>query len=537
MTSKLTKFVKSTTKKVVDATKKATKKASEFVDKVVDGRKDFSPNMTTILSKYGETPIIAITIGRRPLSPVLVAAIDAVSSFQFKKNLEDSPYDKLYHLFLQITVESGTVLILEKTEVINMVVSPKPDPNDEFDQVSHVPQGLTINEKLKNCHNKMGDDFYTYASSNNNCQYFCLALLESNFMNDPKYTEFVKQDTVSIFENTGMLNSIANSVTDLAGRFNVIAQGGNILHDVEVGFLHHRNLVDFNNNTKEIFNMLSVAGKYQIIGSSNISNLIYNSDYDLQEYDDMKSTDKAYHIFKTKFKGAKNNSNIYITDFKCGEKDGEPLRWSYDDMMLGENQGITFKSAMLQKKTIKLDMVCVIGGRYLEFSDNYYFKINKKVLYEKPSRKSIENNLIASGTSEYDEGNYMKFLKRKFSVAVMNNDLVMQDKLVQYFNSEIGYWNKQLSDLKIVQLVLDQKFREPEMTTVISNLQIIKQNLSVNISELTQKNTFDLSVYIDKICRMKLKRKICLAIGTLVDKLALSINNNALSFIKSNNII
>ena len=193
-----------------------------------------------------------------------------------------------------------------------MVVSPKPNPNDEFEQVSHVPQGLTINEMLTNCHNKMGNDFYSYASSNNNCQYFCLALLESNFMNDPKYTEFVKQDTVSIFENTGMLNSIANSVTDLAGRLDVISQGGcnlasgdaggNIDHDVKVGFLHHRNLVDFNNNTKDIFNMMSVAGKYQIIGSSNISNLIYNSDYDLQEYDDMKSCDKAYHIFKTKFK-------------------------------------------------------------------------------------------------------------------------------------------------------------------------------------------------------------------------------------------
>ena len=120
---------------------------------------------------------------------------------------------------------------------------------------------------------------------------------------------------------------------------------------------------------------MSVAGKYQIIGSSNITNLIYNSDYDLQEYDNFKSTDKAYHIFKTKFKSAKMNPNIYITDFKCGEIDGQPLRWTYDDMMLGENQGITFKSAMLQKKTIKLDMVCIIGGRYLEFSDNYYFKI------------------------------------------------------------------------------------------------------------------------------------------------------------------
>ena len=125
----------------------------------------------------------------------------------------------------------------------------------------------------------------------------------------------------------------------------------------------------------------------------------------------------------------------------------------------------------------------------------------------------------------------------------------MQKKLVQYLNSEIGYWNKQLSDLKIVQLVLDQNFREPDMITVISNLQIIKQNLSVNISELTQNNMSAMSTNIDKICmfgqsqtalrsgKMKQKNKLSKAIGTLVDKLALSINNNAQQFILYNNIV
>ena len=119
----------------------------------------------------------------------------------------------------------------------------------------------------------------------------------------------------------------------------------------------------------------------------------------------------------------------------------------------------------------------------------------------------------------------------------MNNDVAMQEKLVQYFNSEIGYWNKQLSDLKIVQLVLDQRFREPDMTVVVSNLQIIKQNLSVIISELTQNNMSAMSKNIDKICKMKLKRKMSKAIGILVDKLSLSINNNSQEFILYNNIV
>ena len=123
MTSKLKKFITSTSKKATNIIKTSTKKATSFVDKVIHGRRDFSPSMKKILSKYGEMNIVSIVIGRRPLQEILMTAIDAVSSFQFQKNLENSPYDKLYHLLLQITVESGAVLVLEKTEVINMNIS------------------------------------------------------------------------------------------------------------------------------------------------------------------------------------------------------------------------------------------------------------------------------------------------------------------------------------------------------------------------------------------------------------------------------
>ena len=48
---------------------------------------------------------------------------------------------------------------------------------------------------------------------------------------------------------------------------------------------------------------------------------------------------------------------------------------------------------------------------------------------------------------------------------------------------------------------------------------------------------FDISVYIDKICKMKNKNKMSIALETLVKKLSTSINYNSLQFIKSNNIV
>ena len=40
-------------------------------------------------------------------------------------------------------------------------------------------------------------------------------------MNSQAIIDFVKQNTLELFENTGVLNTVANTVTDLAGRFDI----------------------------------------------------------------------------------------------------------------------------------------------------------------------------------------------------------------------------------------------------------------------------------------------------------------------------
>ena len=54
-----------------------------------------------------------------------------------------------------------------------------------------------------------------------------MAILNSNNMNNPELTKFVKQDTASIFKDPNF-RALANSVTDLAARADVLKQGGSI---------------------------------------------------------------------------------------------------------------------------------------------------------------------------------------------------------------------------------------------------------------------------------------------------------------------
>ena len=65
----------------------------------------------------------------------------------------------------------------------------------------------------------MGEQkFFTYSAYDNNCQHFILSLLQSNGIANTELTNFVKQDTESIFSTNPTLRKLSNNVTDVHGR-------------------------------------------------------------------------------------------------------------------------------------------------------------------------------------------------------------------------------------------------------------------------------------------------------------------------------
>ena len=74
---------------------------------------------------------------------------------------------------------------------------------------------------------------------------------------------------------------------------------------------------DYNNKYRKVFNLLSINGKYNVIGSASNCGILYNSDLDLET----KTEDTVDHIYKKFikiFEDAKNDDNVFITDMKCG---------------------------------------------------------------------------------------------------------------------------------------------------------------------------------------------------------------------------
>jgi hypothetical protein len=71
----------------------------------------------------------------------------------------------------------------------------------------------------------MGGRFLTYSVSNN-CQSLKLGILQSNNLPTPLNVLFTERSTQELF--TPQLRKITNIFTDIAGKVNIIRQGGDI---------------------------------------------------------------------------------------------------------------------------------------------------------------------------------------------------------------------------------------------------------------------------------------------------------------------
>jgi hypothetical protein len=152
-----------------------------------------------------------------------------------------------------------------------------------------------------------------------------------------------------------------------------------------------------------------------------------------------KTKNTIYNHFMSVFEIIKSVDNTIITDFKLGENaKGEPLRWTYEEVKRRENNGIKFEDALKQKSIIKMDIVTLLNGRFIELSEVYNIYIDG----ESNSDYSIENirkELTDDMNEMIKEGNLMKALKRNYSILNLDDkDKMIRDKMIDYFNSPIG---------------------------------------------------------------------------------------------------
>ena len=188
------------------------------------GRTKLPPKVRKIVKTYGNDEIDYIQIARNPLTKGVTMALNAVSFGDFARQAKKLPYDRLFHLYMIITLKSGKNILLEKNEVIMMEVGAGVRKDAESKLV-RVNKNLTIETLLSTTKTYMGNNFLPYSASTNNCQDFLLAVLKSNKLGNENVYKFIKQKTDEIFKKNRFLAKVSNFVTDFGSKVNILKEG------------------------------------------------------------------------------------------------------------------------------------------------------------------------------------------------------------------------------------------------------------------------------------------------------------------------
>jgi hypothetical protein len=243
-----------------------------------------------------------------------------------------------------------------------------------------------------------------------------------------------------------------------------------------------------------------------ILGSANDSKLDYFSDIDTQEF---IQTSKTYRqileFFQDKYTKAIKDKNIWVTDFKAGHYAGRPLKWSYVQLMNGyqwiDDKRFSFIGTLTQQSIIKMDIIVILDGEFIELSTNYTFNFTGKN-QTFPCKDNIADSLL------YDyrilkKTNFYKSLKRLYAYYKFIDDKDSQKVLLKIFNSKLGFLNKQLNSLKTIVLLIDNKYRpkKEDIITAISkiNVNLQKYNYNVDLDNIESKSVVKIKQYLNDV--------------------------------------
>jgi len=198
--------------------------------KLFGAKLDFSNKIKKILKNYGDKKIRAIRIGRRPIDSRVEKAFNIISLGTWDKLRKDYYYDTLFHLFLILTLEDGSVLSLEKNSIVTMSQDdPRCSlPNVDCIELEYPADSITVNELVEKPLTRIGKEkYFIYDPFSANCQIFVSEILNTFGLFTPKAKNFIYQDLGEIVQRLPFyVKWTAKTVTDVDAAVSKITGAG-----------------------------------------------------------------------------------------------------------------------------------------------------------------------------------------------------------------------------------------------------------------------------------------------------------------------
>jgi len=187
-----------------------SRRVKGIVTAVTGTRRNLPPAARKVLSQIGDQTIVGVRVGRRPIQAYVKATIDLIRA----------PKMPLYHLWLELTLDSGKTVILEKNQVIGLFYG-RSGPKDETLAVPIAP--VRVIDFINNAINAMGNGFWDYSATTTNCQDFAYRVLQSNGVKMTPYESFILQDVAKLLP--GWAEFLTKKATDLASKADLVLKG------------------------------------------------------------------------------------------------------------------------------------------------------------------------------------------------------------------------------------------------------------------------------------------------------------------------
>ena len=198
--------------------------------RLIGAKLDFSNKIKKILNKYGEMKIKSIRIGRRPINSLVEKAFNIISLGKWSKLKDKYYFDRLFHLFLIITLENGTVISFEKNSIVTMTENDERCSMKDVDciDLEYPADSLTLNELAKKPLERIGKEkYFIYNAFEQNCQIFIRDVLETFNLYSKKAEDFVYQDITEIVQKLPWyVEYVATAVTDIDATVSKVTGAG-----------------------------------------------------------------------------------------------------------------------------------------------------------------------------------------------------------------------------------------------------------------------------------------------------------------------
>jgi hypothetical protein len=175
------------------------------------------------LSLHGNKGLRRIIVSRKPVSAKIQYIANLVTSGGWEQNMKKLNYDDVYHLFMLVELDDGTLFKLEKNSRVDITLHDN-KLGDTMINIDNINK--TLNDMFNNAENEYGlERIYRYDPFKTNCQVLLVDLISAINKITPQLREYIMQTASALIESD-ILKYIAKMATDSTALIRHTVEGG-----------------------------------------------------------------------------------------------------------------------------------------------------------------------------------------------------------------------------------------------------------------------------------------------------------------------